>query len=160
VSASLRPKIKPRDPSPGQTAVRLAFRKAVSYANTALANPATRGIYERAKLAHHKPLFSLAVGDYFKPPVVDEIDLASYAGQVGDKIHIMAHDDIEVFSVQVIIRSSAGAILEQGAAVNAFNKWEYTGTTALLAGANVTIEVTAKDHANNLGTKQAPYHKP
>src|SRR3954471_7899413 len=79
VSASLRPKIKPREPSASQIGARLAFRKAITYANSALANPTTRAIYERAKLHQRKPIFSLAVGDYFKPPIVDEIDLAFYA---------------------------------------------------------------------------------
>ena len=160
VSASLRPKVTKRPLSEDQNAARLRFRKAVVFARTALADPVARAVYEQAKLSQHKPLFALAVGDYFNPPVVDEIDLSGYVGQVGGKIAIMADDDVQVTSLSVAIKSAAGAVIEKGAAVLDKGKWYYTATTNLAAGAEVTIEATAMDRAKNTATKQEPYHQP
>ena len=140
VSASLRPRRTNRPPSAGQNEARLRFRKAVVFANSALADPVTRAEYERAKETLRKPLFAIAVGDYFNPPAIDEIDLSGYDGHAGKKIAIMAHDDVAVVSLGVAIKSGVGAVIEQGAAVFDKGKWVYTATTTLAAGATVTIE--------------------
>jgi hypothetical protein len=97
---------------------------------------------------------------------VDEVDLSAYAGQVGDKIAIRAHDDFDVSGVRVAISSADGHALESGAAVEtppnpnnavgrAAGRWLYTATAAVLTGTSVRIEVTATDRPGHKTVKTA-----
>jgi hypothetical protein len=155
--AGMRPKPFTGPPTEGQMGVRLRFRKGITYAQAAMLDPIARAAYEQFGLAHDKSAFAAAVGDYFRPPSVDDIDLALYKGKVGEKVAIIAADDVQVLSVHVIIRNQAGVIAEQGDAVLTAGKWMYTATTALPIGQTATVEVTAKDRPGNIGTKQKAY---
>ena len=56
--------------------------------------------------------------------------------------------------VAVAIRKPDGTVLEQGAATAGNDSvWAYTTTTALPAGQNVLIEVTATDRPGHKTTK-------
>jgi hypothetical protein len=155
--AGMRPKPFTGPPTEGQIDVRLRFRKGISYAKAMMLDPVARSAYEQFGLNHQKSAFTAAVGDFFRSPSVDDIDLSLYKGKIGEKVVIMADDDVEVLAVQVVIRNQAGAIAEQGAAVLTAGKWIYTATTALPLAQTATVEVTAKDRPGNVGTKQKAY---
>lgn len=142
------PNITDREPTAGQLAHRENFRLAVLYGRTALADSATKALYEAAAKSKGQPVFALTVSDFFHAPAVDEIDIAGYTGKAGETIRIRASDDFEVIGVGVRITDSGGAVLEQGGAARNGSigaGWEYRTTTNLPSGQPVSIEVTATD---------------
>lgn len=154
LQVALRPRMLRRPPpTADQLAQQRVFKDALNYSKNALANPESRAVYEEVGRLKNKDARSLAVGDYFNPPVVHKIDVAGYKGLIGDKITIMADDDVAVRSVDVAVRKSDGTILEQGPASRVFDAWVYTATTAVAPGTNLIIEVTAADWPGNKGMK-------
>jgi len=139
----------------GQLAQRQQFKLAAIYGKTALANPDTKTIYEAKSKQSGVPVFALTVADFFNPPVVDEVDLSGYSGQVGDTIKITAHDDFKVTGVQVVVRDNGGAVVEQGAATLSATdgSWQYKATATLAQGQAVVIEVSATDLPGHKGIK-------
>lgn len=143
------------EPTATQQAHRERFRLAALYGKAALANPATRALYEAKARAKGQPVFSLTIADFFNAPVVDEIDLSAYTGKAGERIRIRASDDFEVAGVEVDIRDINGTVLERGAATRGSSgtEWTYTATTNLPVGQPVSIEVTATDRPGHKATK-------
>lgn len=160
LQATLRPKRRTSPPSADQLAQRVVFLKGVSYAKAALADPATRIAYENAARTKQMSAFATAMSDYFRLPAVQDIDVSGYRGRVGDKILVLATDDVEVAGVTVVVRKSDGAEIEQGAAVLENLKWHYTAKTAIAAGQHLIIEVTARDRPGNLGRGNRLYSQP
>lgn len=144
-------------PTAAQLAVRERFRLAAAYARAALSDPVLRPFYEQRARERQRPLFSVAVGDYFNPPVVHAIDATGYHGHAGDLIKVSASDDFEVAAVKVEIRDATDAVLEQGPAALVDGAWTYVATVAVAAGETVTIEATAKDRPGNAHGKIMPY---
>ena len=157
LQAILRPKPSLTPPSEAQRAQRVEFKEALSYAKSALADPVSRAVYERAADRQQNDARSLAVGDYFKPPVVQKIDMSDYLGRIGDTIAVLADDDVAVKGVAVIVRRSDGTILEQGPAELIHDKWIYRATTAVPIGQNLIVEVTATDWPGNVGKANKLY---
>jgi hypothetical protein len=156
--AQLRPGRSSTPRSAAQLEVQDRFKVAAQFARGVLGNPVRRVPYERVAQAKRQPLFSVIVGDYFKPPQVKSIDLRNYHGQAGEKILVTAIDDVEVVSVHVVIRdTTANAILEQGDAVKIDEQWTYTATAPLPAGHAATVRAIALDHATNEGDLTVPY---
>jgi hypothetical protein len=140
--------------TPGQLAHQDRFRLATVYGRAALADPATKALYEAKARERGVPVFALMIADFFTEPAVDEIDLSAYTGKAGEKIRIRAHDDFELTGVAVAIRRPDGQVLEQGAAVAGEDSvWQYTTSIALPAGQNVLIEVTATDRPGHKTTR-------
>ena len=139
----------PRDPnrllSPGEAAQRKRFKDAIEYSRTVLADPSRRPFYEAVASARKIPVSAVIVGDFLNGPEVQTIDLSAYQGQIGDAITVQATDDVEVVSVTVVIRSSSGAVLEQGPATKGDTRWVYHATTAAPRGETLTVEATAVD---------------
>ena len=142
-------------PTAGQQAQRERFKLAAVYGHTALADPVTGAIYRDRAKAKGQPVFSVAVADFFHPPVVDAIDLSAYTGKTGETIKIRASDDFEVVGVEVRILDVNGTALEQGPATRSGSdgQWLYPTTTNLPDGQQVSIEVTATDRPGHKGTK-------
>ena len=158
--AAMKPIPSTLAPSASQLQVQQRFREAQHYARTVMADPVRRAVYEQAATAQGKSVFALAAGDFFSAPNISRINIDDYKGRVGDKIVITVLDAVAAASVNVLVRASNGAVLEQGAAAKDFEFWTYTATTAVAAGQNVTIEVTAKDRPGNSTTRSQPYHQP
>ena len=155
--AGLRPRERRQAPTPAQEQQQLEFAKAISYAKAMLADPGTRSVYTSAGVVKRQGAFPTAVGDYLKPPTVQDIDVSGYRGRAGDLIVVRAVDDVEVVGVTVTLRDGLGAVIEQGAATYVYNQWLYTAATTLAAGAAVSIEVTARDRPGNTGVKTLAY---
>lgn len=154
---SRAPALSTVPPTAAQLAVRERFRLAAAYAKAALADPALRLLYKQHAQVSQRPLFSVAVADYFRPPVVSVIDAAGYHGRVGDLIKVSASDDFEVVAVSIVIRDAADAVLEQGVATLVGGHWTYVATVAVAAGETVTIEAVAKDRPGHPGSKTVPW---
>lgn len=102
-------------------------------------------------------MFSLTIADFFNAPSVDEVDLTSYNGQVGDLIVVLVHDDFAVCAVHMALNDAVGNSIESGEAVEEpakSGRWVYTATTAVAAGTQMRILITAKDHPGSTGSSE------
>ena len=105
----------------------------------------------RAKL-ENKPLYAVIVRDWFHRPCVEEIDVSTYSGRVGQTIRIRATDDTEVRAVEVAVRGPGEEIVETGAAeLTDAEKhvWTYKTKVDLESTAGFTVEVTVRDRPGN-----------
>lgn len=134
-----------------QTEHRERFKQAAAYGKAALADPATRTLYETLARSKNIPVFAMTIADFFNAPVVDALDLATYSGQPGDLIRISARDEVGVVAVQVSIADSAGNPLESGAAVQVAGHWVYTATETIEADTSVVVQVVATDRPGGMG---------
>jgi hypothetical protein len=121
------------------------FREAVEYAKGAK----SQQVYvDKAEDTSRTP-YNVAMADFFHAPEILDVDLSAWHGGVGQAIRIKAMDDVKVTQVNVVITDSAGAVLEQGAAVQGDNRWwDYTTTAAASDGARIVV--TARDLPGNL----------
>ena len=76
--------------------MREQFKLAAGYGKAALADPATKALYETVAKGKGIPVFALTIADFFNAPAVDEIDLSAYTGKAGETIRVRASDDFEV----------------------------------------------------------------
>jgi hypothetical protein len=118
------------NPSEEQKETRRRFKRATTYAKTALNDPQIREQYESA--ANKKKgitAYNVAIADFFNKPEIEEINLEGYSGVAGDEIRIIASDDFTVKSVHVEISNADGETVEKGYAVNTTgNLWIYVAT--------------------------------
>ena len=140
----------------GQIAVRERFRAAARYAHHVLADPARRALYAPLAAQRGVPLRVVIMADYLNPPVVDAISVADYHGFIGDPVVVRATDDVAVSGVTVALRDAADAVIEQGAATLADDRWTYRATVAVPAGQAVMVIATARDGAEQEATKILP----
>lgn len=148
-----RPDLSGVEPTPAQAAVKLRFRQAAAYASGVFADPLQKEVYQALAENRGIPAFALALTDFLKPPTIGALDLAGYAGRIGDVITVEASDDVEVTGVVVTVRDRNSAVIEQGAATKTGERWQYTATTAVAAGESVTVEAAATDRPGHSGTK-------
>lgn len=133
-----------------QLKVREAFGKAVKYAKAAMKNQALRTMYEQ-RAEGGVTAFNLAFVDFYKPPVIDEINTSAYTGIAGSLIKVKATDDNLVTGVELTVIGSGGNVLETGAAMlNADGEWEYATRFGNPDLADTQIKVVAKDHPGNM----------
>ena len=158
VVVARKPEPASGEATPAQQATREHFRQAALYGKLVMADPATKPLYDAAAKAKGKPVFSLAVADFFHAPEVNEVDLSAYSGAVGDEIIIQAWDDFGVTGVEMTLTNPAGDLLERGAAVESptgSGRWVYAATTAVAAGTTVRLTVTAHDRPGNVTIHEA-----
>ena len=74
-------------------------------------------------------IYSRALEDFMKVPVVETIHTQSYTGALADKLVIRAVDDFHVKEVRVEIYTANGALLEAGNALQNINGIDWTYTT-------------------------------
>lgn len=154
-----KPKFPPGPPTLAQAQVRERFKASARYAKAVLADPVARQPYVEAAKARNTSAFALALGDYMNLPKVTEIDLAGYAGRVGDPIKVTATDDFELTSVKVTIRHATGTVLEQGLATANFEGiYVYPATTVAPTDEMLTIEAEATDRPGRQRTLSETWH--
>ena len=125
------------------------FRDARRYAKTVLADPYQKKAYEARARAAGRRADLLLTADYLNPPEIQLVDASAYHGTPGDVIRVLATDDLEVASVEVSIATSAGVLVERGAASCVHDVWLYTAGTAAPDGEALTITAVAKDRPGN-----------
>src|SRR5688500_15515920 len=135
-----------------QLAHQEAFRQAIVFAKTAKNNP----VYVAKAEGTVKSAYNVAVEDWFGQPVVLDIDISGWTGQIGQTINVKAQDNVNVTSVQMMIRENNGSAttLEQGEAVQSEIDglmWAYTTTTLVPMTAGTRLDASARDLPRNIG---------
>jgi hypothetical protein len=134
------------------------FKQAAAYGKRALANPATRALYEQVAREKDVPVFSVCVADFFHAPSIELIDFGNYNGQVDSSIQILTADDVGVVSVNVTLRNGQGNLIESGNAVEfpvGTGQWTYTAQSTVASGTSVTAYVTIADRPGGMATQNA-----
>ena len=148
---SVAPGESTAEPSEAQKVQRARFQQAVIYAKAQMADPDSKAAYAE-KAAGGKTAYNVAVADFFSAPDIDEIDLGSYTGAVGDTIRVRATDDFKVTQVVVTIANADGSLVEEGDAVLQPNglDWVYTATADNPSLEGDRIVVQAIDRPGNV----------
>lgn len=152
-----------KEPSQAQMDQRARFKKAAAYAKFALADEATRRIYEAAAEEKGIPAFALCVADFLKGPAIEEVDTSAYNGHDGSPIGILTSDDVGVVNVHVTITDGNGTTIESGNAVESVigtGHWSYMATASIAPGIPVNINVVATDRPGGTAVQSIPYTIP
>ena len=121
-------------------------------AQQALEDPARRAFYEAIAQQREITPYLAAFVDFLVEPTFKPLDLSEYKGKVGDKIMVVAKDDIGLANVEFTLTATDGTQIEQGPAVEdgvRSGKWIYTATVAVPLGADIFVEARGVDHAGN-----------
>jgi len=151
------PREQTGEPSEAQKKHQKKFQQAVLYGKSALADPATKAAYQ-ASAAQNENAYNVAVADFMHAPDIDEIDLSTYSGKVGDTIKVKATDNFIVKEVAVGIFNADGSEVEHGLAQLSTNgiDWVYTTTAnnESLAGDKIVIQATDLPGNTTIGEKE------
>lgn len=123
------------------------FREATQYAKVAAREEEA---YAEKAQGTPRSAYNVAVGDWFHPPEVGEIDLSGWTGQAGESIHIMALDDVMVRRVRVMMADEQGVLIEQGEAVQMDALW-WVYTTTQAASGRPNVIAIAQDLPGHIG---------
>jgi hypothetical protein len=108
------------------------FQEAAAYAKAAAK---IEPIYKELTIGTAKSAYNVAVGDWFNPPEVGEVDVRGYTGQVGETIRAKVIDDVQVTQVKLVISTGDDVVIEQGEMNLAQGLWySYTTTIKCPAG--------------------------
>jgi hypothetical protein len=102
---------------------------------------------EKGITAQRAALTDILVEPHFNP-----LDLSEYKGKVGDKIMVIATDDIGLADFEFTLTKADGTRIEQGKAVEEGARtghWSYTATVPVALGSNIFVEARGVDHAGN-----------
>jgi hypothetical protein len=163
VFARNKPTVKPKA-TRRRKAHQGKFRQASKWASGVLKEvPALATIYQEAAKGTELSAQNLMIADFMHGPVIDDIDLSGYTGRSGEKIRVQGKDSIaapirvELGEVRVVIRNLAGAVLEQGNAVQDGAVWVYVTQTEVPPTQIVNVEVIVKDRPLNRASKIVPH---
>jgi len=131
------------------------FRQAQQWAKALRADPERYAPYKTAARIRHKRACDIAISDFLKPPVVQDIDLSGYTGKAGEPIRIEAIDEVAVSSVSVTVAHLDGVLIETGAALSdeSGTRWTYLSQVSGPASETVIVHATAVDRPGNAVTK-------
>ncbi len=152
---SKRPAITTVPPTAAQQNIRFTFRDAVIYAASVLADPVLKLAY-KAKAKPGQSAFNVAVADFFKPPVIGEINTVDYTNLAGSRVIVPVRDNFRVKEVTVSIRNTDGIQVEEGVALlqpDGIN-WQYNATVLSGNIAGNVITVKAGDMPGHVTVKQ------
>jgi hypothetical protein len=146
---SRKPNFENRVFSADQKKHQSRFQEAAAYAKAAVK---TEPIYAQLAAGTAKSAYNVAVGDWFNPPEVREIDVRGYTGQAGETIRAKVTDDVRVSQVKIAISTRDDVVIEQGEMSLEQGLWySYTTTTNCPAGM-VKVVVTGLDLPNHEGS--------
>jgi hypothetical protein len=143
---------KDNPPSEAQLAVRARVAKAARRVKAKLEDPALREFYEMIARERDSLAHLVAVRDWMVQPTFGQLDLSEYQGKVGDKISVVAKDDIGLASVIFTLTAIDGTRLEQGPAIEDGTRtgdWIYSATVPVPMGTYIFVEARGVDHAGN-----------
>jgi len=96
----------------------------------------------------------VAVGDWFNPPEVGEIDVRNYAGQTGETIRAKVMDDVRVTQVKIVISTGDDVMVEQGEMSLEQRLWYSYTTTANCPAGMVKVVVIGLDLPGHEGSAE------
>ena len=146
VVASRKPDMTNVVYSENQIAHRKRFKQAALFGKSIMADSTVRALYEEIAKERNIPLFATTIADFFNAPVIHEVDVFGYSGNVGDTILVTASDDVGVEKVHVSISAPDGSPIENGQAIEVGDdsgQWIYTATVQ--GQPVVKIQVVAQD---------------
>ena len=113
-------------PRPSDRELTLAQQETTAYGKTAKDDPA----YAKKADGTPQTTYNVAVANWYHAPEVNEIDLASWTGDVGEALRAHARDDVQVETVQFVIAMEDGTLMEAGAATSedCGSWWRYETT--------------------------------
>ncbi len=152
---SQAPGPRTKEPTEGQKTHQARFQEAILYGQGVAADPAAKAEYA-TKADARRSAYNVAVADFMNAPSVDEVDVTSYHGAVGDTIRVRAIDDFKVVQVQLSIYNADGTMVEQGNAVQQDNKidWLYTATANNESTAGDKIVIRASDKPGHFAEEE------
>jgi hypothetical protein len=139
-------------PTEAQVARQDHWRECSARAQQALEDPARRAFYEAIAEKREVTPYLAAFVDFMVEPSFKPLDLSEYRGNVGDKIMVLAKDDIGLANVVFTLTAVDGTRIEQGPAVEdgvRAGRWIYTATKAVALGTDIFVEARGVDHAGN-----------
>jgi hypothetical protein len=110
---SVKPDFSNRQFSEGQLGHQTRMQQAAAYAKAAKDNP----IYVKKAEGTAKNAYNVALGDWFKPPVISRIEWH------GRQVRVRAYDNVMVTRMTVTILDEEGQCLEQGDAELVIGGW-------------------------------------
>jgi hypothetical protein len=140
-----------------QQAHRNRFRMTSAYASGQLGDPDAKSLYQQvAKSKNYKSARTLALADYFNPPSITLVDASAYTGKTGEKILIIAEDELEVKTMSVDLVNTSGGLIEKGLAIRRMSSsvWEYTATAENATVTGTKVVVRATDRPGNRAVKE------
>lgn len=122
------------------------LKAASAYAKAVWADPAQKAFYEQlGRKRKAWRAYSLATADFLNPPEIRGITCAR-DGEQGAVVWIDAIDDVEVVTVEVIVRDEK-RVVTRGAATLVRDRWCFTVPQGPLAG--LEVEAIASDRPGN-----------
>jgi hypothetical protein len=128
------------------------FTKAAHRAQQALEDPARCEIYEMIALERDSNSYKVTHRDFLVEPSFLLLDLSKHHGRVGDRISVVAKDDIGLAGVVFTLTAVDGTRIEQGPALEDGDRtgdWIYTATAAVPLGADIFVEARGVDHTGD-----------
>lgn len=151
------PELSSKEPTANQIKVKTRFTAAAEYAKRAMTDPVYRAEYNE-RGAGMRTGYNVAIADFFKAPIVTEIDVSKYRGHAGDPIRVIAVDDFRVKNVTVSIRDENNTELEFGECIQLENgnAWIYTVASEHLPTEGQQVKAIAYDIPENKGEMLSP----
>ncbi len=154
-----KPRRRNIPPSPDVIAHRTRFKNAAAYAKAKLQDPAVKAVYDakaRSSGQEFMTAFAVAVKDFMRPPVLGELKVEGYKGNIADPIMVGVPDDFKIVAVTITITTAAGVLLETGPAVfdPANLQWTYMATVANAARSGTKVQATGSDRPGNQVTAE------
>ena len=146
--------VAPRHRSEKQKAHAERFKDAMEYAQIANDESPTDELYGAPAREQGKAANTLAVSDFFRPPIIRKVDPGDYAGKAGDTLNIVVENIIPVRRVAVSVLDDEDKKVESGwAKLLKDNIWSYSAKTTVeptATGQQVPRVVTATDYPDNV----------
>jgi hypothetical protein len=128
--------------SPAQQNHRQLFQQASAYAKKVLLDTELLQFYQ-SRIRGGQRAYNIALADYLKPPVIEEVDTSDYQGLPGSAVLARVTDDGKVTSVRMKIERPDGSLVEEGLAVVQEDgmHWKYiVAAPHILKGCRLVIE--------------------
>ena len=146
---SRKPNFENRVFSEDQKQHQSRFQEAAAYAKAAAK---TEPIYAELAAGTAKSAYNVAVGDWFNPPEVGEIDVRGYTGQAGETIRAKVTDDVRVTQVKIVISAGDDMVVEKGEMSLEQGLWYSYTTTVNCPEGLVKAEVIGLDLPGHEGS--------
>jgi hypothetical protein len=145
-------------PTPAMLARRAKFTECCRYAGGVFRHPQRRLAFVDLAKAKGVPLYNAILTEFLKNPVIREVQLGGYHGNVGDPVVVFHRSDLAIVEVRLVVRrSDTGMLVEEGVAALAEDGgWRYVATQAVPAGTALSITLTLTDEDEIQVTRTVP----
>lgn len=131
-----------------QKTQKIAVLEATTYANFAR----MQEVYVKEARRTNTTAYYIAIADWFDAPRVREINVDDWTGEIGQRIHVKARDNVLVTRVSIVIRDVQENVLEMGEAVPSGSGgpwWTYTTKSLVRMTPFPSVEATVYDLPGN-----------